>query len=93
MTRLYDPTAASASSHAKLATRVSTLQDKVIGLLDISKAKGNVFLDRLEARLHEQCRPRAILRRTKPTFARPAPEELRKELEQHCDLIIEALAD
>ena len=29
----------------------------------------------------------------KPTFARPAPEDMRKELEQQCDLIIEALAD
>ena len=69
------------------------LNDKVIGMLDISKPKGNVFLDRIAERLQEQYQPREIMRRMKPTFARPAPEEVRKELEQKCDVIIEALAD
>jgi hypothetical protein len=93
MAKLYDPTVTPASSAATLAARVPDLQNKVMGVLDISKAKGDIFLDRLVARLHEQFHPREIIRRTKPTFARPAPEELRKELEQQCDLIIEALAD
>ena len=93
MTKLYDPTAAPSSRTARLAERVPDLQGKVIGLLDISKAKGNFFLDRLAERITEQFQPREIIRRVKPTFARPAPEETRKELEQKCDLIIEALAD
>ncbi len=92
MTRLYDPTVAP-SQEAGLAPRLGDLNDKVIGMLDISKAKGNYFLDRLAERIFEQFRPKAIMRRMKPTYARPAPEELRKELEQQCDLIIEALAD
>ncbi len=73
--------------------RVPDLNGQVIGMLDISKPKGNLFLDRLAERLTEQFQPRDIIRRMKPTFARPAPEEVRKELEQKCDLIIEALAD
>jgi len=93
MTKLYDPTVTPANNAATLAARGPDLQGKVIGLLDISKAKGNVFLDRLAERLTEHCQPREIIRRVKPTFARPAPEETRKELEQKCDLIIEALAD
>ena len=51
------------------------------------------FLDRIEEWLHETHQPSAVVRRMKPTFARPAPEDMRKELEQQCDLIIEALAD
>ncbi len=93
MTKLYDPTAAPTSSTTPLAARVPDLSGKVIGMLDISKPKGNMFLDRLAERLTAQFQPRDIIRRTKPTFARPAPEEVRKELEQKCDLIIEALAD
>jgi hypothetical protein len=29
----------------------------------------------------------------KPTFARPAPEDLRQEILKHSDAVIEALAD
>ena len=93
MTKLYDPTAAPTRRTTPLAARVPDLNGQVIGMLDISKPKGNLFLDRLAERLTEQFQPRDIIRRMKPTFARPAPEDVRKELEQKCDLIIEALAD
>ncbi len=93
MAKLYNPTAAPVHSTVSLAARVSDLQGKTIGLLDISKAKGDFFLDRLAERLEEQFQPREIIRRMKPTFARPAPQETRQELAQKCDLIIEALAD
>ena len=93
MARLYDPTASTTPRATPLAARVSDLNDKVIGMLDISKPKGNVFLDRLTERIQERYRPREIIRRVKPTFTRPAPEGIRKELEQQCDVVIEALAD
>ncbi|MEE8292469.1 MAG: hypothetical protein V3R80_13400 [Candidatus Tectomicrobia bacterium] len=93
MTKLYDPTAAPTSSATPLAARVPNLHGKVIGMLDISKPKGNFFLDRLAERIRAQFQPGEIIRRTKPTFTRPAPEEVRKELEQKCDIVIEALAD
>ncbi len=93
MAKLYDPTAAPTSSATPLAARVADLHGKVIGMLDISKPKGNFFLDRLAQRLTEQFQPHEIIRVMKPTFTRPAPEEVRKELEQKCDMVIEALAD
>ena len=76
-----------------LAARVTNLNDKVIGMLDISKPKGKAFLDRLEERIRADFQPRDVIRCMKPTFTRPAPEEVRKELEQKCDIVIEALAD
>ena len=93
MAKLYDPTAAPKQANAALATRLPDLQGKTIGLLDISKAKGNFFLDRVEAILTERFQPREIIRRMKPTFARPAPEDIRQELARKCDFLIEALAD
>jgi hypothetical protein len=57
----------------RTAPRPTSLDGKVVTLLDISKAKGEHLLDRLEELLRERTRARAILRRTKPTFARPAP--------------------
>jgi hypothetical protein len=93
MSKMYDPTASPTSSVTPLAARVADLNDKVIGMLDISKPKGNLFLDRIAERIQERFQPRQIIRRMKPTFTRPAPEEVRKELEQTCDVVIEALAD
>jgi hypothetical protein len=77
----------------KTAPRPSTLDGKVITLLDISKAKGDHLLDRIEELLRERARPKAIVRRKKPTFARPAPEPLREEIARETDVLIEALAD
>jgi len=77
----------------KTATRLASLEGKTITLLDISKAKGNHLLDRVEELLRERARPREVLRRKKPTFARPAPDDLRQEILKHSDAVIEALAD
>ena len=93
MAKLYDPTASPMQDKTALAPRVTDLNDKVIGMLDISKPKGVHFLDRLEERINTDFQPREIIRVMKPTFTRPAPEEVRKELEQKCDIVIEALAD
>ena len=75
------------------ARRLGTLDDKVITLLDISKAKGEYLLDRVEEMLRERTRLKAILRKRKSTFARLAPPELRQEILRTSDAVIEALAD
>jgi hypothetical protein len=77
----------------KTAPRPSSLDGKVITLLDISKAKGDHLLDRLEELLRERAHPKAVVRKKKPTFARPAPEPLREEIARDTDVLIEALAD
>jgi hypothetical protein len=87
-----DPTDSVAVSR-HTAPRPASLGGKVITLLDISKAKGDHLLDRIEELLIERARPRAIVRKKKPTFARPAPDELRREIMSESDVVIEALAD
>jgi hypothetical protein len=77
----------------KTAPRLGTLDGKVITLLDISKAKGDHLLDRVEELIRERAKPKAIIRQKKPTFARPAPEDLRAEILKTSDAVIEALAD
>ena len=62
-----------------------------VGLLDISKPRGNVFLDRIEQRLVEH--GAKVKRYTKPTFTKPAPVDLRHEIATECHVVIEALAD
>jgi len=77
----------------RTAPRPPTLDGKVITLLDISKANGDHLLDRIEELLRERAAPKTILRRKKPTFARPAPDGLRQAVLEASDVVIEALAD
>ena len=90
---LLDPTDQVARETTAFAPRLDTLTGKTIGLLDISKAKGAFFLDRVEEVLREQYGVKDVLRRMKPTVTRTAPEPLKAELREKCDAVIEALSD
>jgi hypothetical protein len=92
MTEYLDPTD-SVAVPRRTAPRPASLDGKVVTLLDISKAKGDHLLDRLEELLRERTGVTTIVRKKKPTFARPAPDPLRQELIGATDVIIEALAD
>ena len=92
MSEYLDPTD-SVAVPRQTAPRPASLDGKVVTLLDISKAKGNHLLDRLEELLRERARPKAIVRKRKPTFARPAPDDLRREIVGSTDVLVEALAD
>ena len=90
-TVLLDPTAElSATSRQPLPTPES-LVGLTIGLLDISKAKGDIFLDRIDAQFQQ--RGLKTRRFKKPTFARPAPVELLQQMVSQCDVVVEGLAD
>jgi hypothetical protein len=92
VTRVYlDPTSERASAHRERIARPASLDGLTVGLLDISKARGDVFLNRLEERLRE--RGAEVARYRKPTFTKPAPPDLRQEIAVHCDAVVEALAD
>lgn len=62
-----------------------------VALLDIRKPRGDVFLDELERLLSE--RGHKVQRTAKPTFTKTAPPDVRAEIAEHCDAVIEALAD
>jgi hypothetical protein len=88
---LLDPTGELSPEAVELSLRPSSLDGLVVGLLDITKARGDVFLDRLDQRLQE--RGLTTRRYAKPTFTKPAPLDLRAEIAEHCHVVIEALAD
>ena len=92
MTRvvLY-PTGERSPVARELTERPASLEGKTVGLLDITKARGDVFLNRLEELLVEK--GLTVERYAKPTFTKPAPIDLRHEIAMKCDVVIEALAD
>jgi hypothetical protein len=89
--RLLDPTAERTQPTRARAPRPTSLQGLTVGLLDISKPRGDVFLDRMETLLRK--RGITTARYAKPTFTKPAPIDLRHEISTKCDVVIEALAD
>jgi hypothetical protein len=91
MLQVLDPTGERQPAERQRLARPDSIEGKRIALLDISKARGNVFLDRLEQLLAG--RGATTERFRKPTFARPAPRALLEEITARSDLVVEALAD
>lgn len=92
MTRtLLDPSNERSVLHRERLARPAQLRGQVVGLLDISKPRGDIYLDRLEELLVEA--GAQVRRYKKPTFTKPAPVDLRQEIATQCTLVIEALAD
>ena len=90
--KVLDPTGELAPvERPRVARAAASVEGLTVGLLDISKPRGDVFLDRLEALLRE--RGAVVRRYAKPTFTKPAPIDLRHEIAVQCDVVIEALAD
>jgi hypothetical protein len=90
--RILDPTAEAAPAGRPLAKeRLRAGTPATIAFVDIRKPRGDVFLDELERLVAE--RGHTVLREAKPTFTKPAPADVRAEIAQRCDAVIEALAD
>ena len=92
MSTILDPT----DERVPVERRPTARPEEITGnvaLLDIAKPRGNVLLDRLEQTLAERLPGIKVNRYTKPTFTKPAPEDLRREIRQNNGFVIEALAD
>jgi hypothetical protein len=88
---LLDPTGERIPVERPRAGRLETLAGRRVALLDISKPRGDVFLDRLESLLRG--RGVEVERFRKPTYTKPAPADLRQQIRLQCEAVIEALAD
>lgn len=92
MTReLLDPTSERSPSTRERLARPTSLSGQVVGLLDIHKPRGDIFLDELAGLLTGA--GAQVRHYQKPTFTKPAPVDLRHEIATQCTLVIEALAD
>ena len=92
MPTILDPTDERVPVRRELAPRPEAITGTV-ALLDISKPRGAVLIDRLETLLRERLPGVSFRRYSKPTFTKPAPEDLRKRIAQECHFVVEALAD
>ena len=74
-----------------LAPRRDTLARRRVAVLDITKRRGDEFLDRVEARLRAQ--GAETFRVAKEIFSKPAEPELIRRIANRGDLAVEGLAD
>ncbi len=88
---LVDPTGELEPARRESPPRPDSLEGRTVALLDISKARGDVFLDRLDLRLGE--RGIRVRRYMKPTFARTAPAAIKQQIAAEAALVVEGLAD
>ena len=92
MTTILDPT----DERVPVARSITPRRGEITGnvaLLDIAKPRGNILLDRLQERLAERLPGVTVNRYAKPTFTKPAPDALRRDIRASNDFVIEALAD
>jgi hypothetical protein len=89
---LLDPTNEEVPVARQLSPRPESITGR-IGFLDISKRRGNVLLDRLQEALEQRLPQIEMTRYMKPTFSKPAPDDLRQEIKTDNDFVVVALAD
>ncbi|MFC1491076.1 hypothetical protein ACFLQ0_00600 [Nitrospinota bacterium] len=92
MAVIFDPTAPPRPRLERMAARPASLEGKVIGLLDIGKPKGDLFLEAVGEMLMENYGVREAIYFKKPTHAKPALEALAEEIARRCDAVVEGLA-
>jgi len=89
---ILDPTDERDPVRRQLTRRPESVSGTV-ALLDISKPRGDVFLDRIQQLLAERLPGVETRRYRKPTVSRPAPAEIKESIRKEADFVIEALAD
>ena len=89
--RLLDPTAEISPVKRERRAPPPALEGRTVGLLDIGKARGDTFLDRLES--HFTGRGLTVKRYAKPTNTRTAPVELAQTIAEEVDVVVDALSD
>jgi hypothetical protein len=88
---LFDPTAEREAVKRSRRTPPASLENCTVALLNIGKARGDVFLDQLGVRLAE----RGISYRhyAKPTNTKVAPSDVAQAIATECDVVVEGLSD
>ena len=89
---ILDPTNERAPIGRQPAARPARLEG-ALGIIDIAKARGDVFCDEVERLVHERLPSLEVIRLRKPTYTKPAPDDLREEVGARCRAVIQALAD
>jgi hypothetical protein len=82
-----------ARQHRLAPRRFGSLDGVRLGLLGNSKLNADAVLQAIAERLQERYAIESVIRRSKPTFSKPAPDEVVDELVKNSDVIITGVGD
>ncbi len=88
---LVDPTSELHREYRDRLPRPVSLEGLTVGIMDIAKAPGEIFLDRLDELL--TLRGVKVKRYAKPHFSWEAPVAVKQAIAAECSVAIEGLAD
>ena len=90
--QVLDPTAEAVIAATTGSARLTSLQGRIVGLLDNGKIRVHELLDHMEAILRAEHGVAHVIRLKKPDASRPAPAEVITEM-QAADAVISAVGD
>jgi hypothetical protein len=91
---ILSPEGASSTRQHQLAPRRFTTLDGVrVGLLGNSKLNADAVLLAVGALLQDQYAIESVFMRSKPTFSKPADDELVREMLEHADVVVTGVGD
>jgi hypothetical protein len=88
---LLDPTGERETVKRARLARPQSLDGLTVGVLDISKIRGDVFVEEVATLL--EGRGIKVKRYRKPTVARTAPKDIEESIVDEVDVVVEGLAD
>ncbi len=90
---VLDPTCEPETEAAMTASRLASLDGKVVGLLDNAKPNSDRILDMVASLLGEKYRLAGIVRKRKRNASEPAKQELLEEMARECQYVITGVGD
>ena len=88
---LLDPTSEREPAQRARRTPPESLEGRTVALLDIGKARGDVFMQQIGLRLEKQ--GITVKHYAKPTNTKVAPTDVAQAIATECDVVVEALSD
>jgi hypothetical protein len=91
---LMHPGSPPAETEARLASRqYKGLDGLRLGLLGNSKLNADNILNAIGDLLQERYQIVSVMHRTKPSFSKPAPDEIVTEMVDNCDVVLAGVGD
>ncbi len=91
--QILDPCPEDVPEELGLTRQLSSLEGKVVGLLENRKHHADSFLQELQKVLEQEYRAKKVIYNTKFSFSMPCAEETLTAMVEECDAVVHAIAD
>ena len=90
---VYNPSSKPAPEALKTAARKTSLNGKVLGIIDNSKPNSDIILKRLAEKLNDRFNVKEIVWSKKPTASLPITNDEIQKLARKCDFVLAGVGD